>query len=442
MINQTLAGSTGGSGMPAFPNVARASWNLGLILFALSVFIVTGQARGEFSEPTDVHSIFSSDQTTILNEKSFYFVTHEASRQLEPSVYPIAVKRLLGADRSIVVSGLSTKTHVILVNPHYKLFDEVGQFSSGEFLATTLLMSAHRGDRPVVSGSTVHVSEYGYVALMTPGVNSEGVIIAGVTAARSDPERKIALDLMSDGLIHYAVNQNTLSEVTGLNESILDKVPITGERGESGGQVILNARSAAQIQTAVVNSGGIIHARRLVVQGASVRLEGDVPYLGDTIRTKGNSEDAGLQGIPSESKSVARHIPIREFDPTVASSAIYGTINADKIGSATVESSSKTQSGMLSAALSHAKAVPSNSASSTTVPKKARRSKAANDSHGGQGSKHSLETPLAYSRNDRTRSHLYPAWKQPEWMKYLESFSPDSGNDALDLPPSASRIDQ
>jgi hypothetical protein len=239
-----------------------------ILTFSLAISSVTSAAVTAQST--------SADQPTILNPKSLSFVIDEATRFLGPIDQPIAVRRILGVDRSLVISELSQDNRFVLINPHRMLFEEFGFVDTGEFLATTLQLYGSRQAKAAISASTVQVSEHGYIALMTPGVTTEGIIVATVSTPSSDPQQKILLDLMSDGLIRYAVGQNELGQVTGVDGKALAKASAEGGTHESG-QMLINARSAADIQRSVVNTGNMPRARRIVVQNGSIRLEGESP---------------------------------------------------------------------------------------------------------------------------------------------------------------------
>jgi hypothetical protein len=217
-------------------------------------------------------------EPTILNQMSLSLVIDQTTRLLGPGERPIALHRIVGMDKSVAMSQLSQDNRLVLINPHRVLFDRFGFVDTGEYLATTLNLHGNREAKAAIAAGTVHISDHGYVALTTPGVTSEGVIIAGVSTAASDPQQKILLDLMSDGLIRYAVGQNELGRLTGVDGATVANASSEAESHRAGpGQMLINARSAADIQRSVVNNGNVSQARRLVVQNGTIRLEGDQP---------------------------------------------------------------------------------------------------------------------------------------------------------------------
>jgi hypothetical protein len=241
---------------------------------------------------------------------------------LGPREQPIALHRILGIDQSLVISRPSQDNRLILVNPHRVLFDELGFVDTGEFLATTLRVIHHRdGTPPAVTAETVQVSEHGYIALMTPGVTTEAVVIAAINTEPSDAERKILFDFMSDGLIRYAIGESELGQFTGVNGKALAKASSDDEGPGAGpGQMLMNVRSAADIQRSVMNTENVPRARRLVVENGTIRLEGESPVvvsarparkpsLADNVLSKPLHNELGRKTLSAEN-ATARVTPI------------------------------------------------------------------------------------------------------------------------------------
>jgi filamentous hemagglutinin family protein len=277
------------------------------------------QAAVQAVSPT-MPSPVPTNGATILNWNSFSFLTTGAVRFIQPSEYSIALNRVVGWDQSVVLGQLPSESQSVLINPHRNLLRKPVQTNTGEFLATTLQLHPEgalgdrdrseqdllKGLKAVVNSSTVHVSEHGYVALVAPGVETEGVIIANVAPARSDSEQAVSLDLMSDGLIRYAISQKTLSHVTGLNgKALVNAISNSKSTEGAAGKVILSARSAGDILSAVVNTGNVSRAHRLVNRGGVVRLESEGPDLvlvaetGDTSGTAVDRRSSQTSAIAS-----------------------------------------------------------------------------------------------------------------------------------------------
>lgn len=453
--------------------------------------VSVGQATVQTVSPT-TPSLGRASEATILNWNSFSFVTHEAVGLIQPSVYSIALNRLIGVDQSVILGHLPSNSQVILINPHRNPFGNPVQVNTGEFLATTLqirtdadradpISSAQnplRGLNAVVNSSTIHVSEHGYVALVTPGVSTEGVIVANLGTSRSDPEQKVTLDLMSDGLIRYAISKRTLSQMTGLNDSALASTASNRRtRQAGGGQILVGARSAGDILSAVVNTGGVSRARRLVNRGGVVRLEGDDPSLvraAGTMDASGMTTDrrGGKAPVFAESASVPdsaqMDVPVRSNKRTAL---LSGNGHGQKVTSSGTSTHTSTDSTLKAAApLNHARGTitpkrPSSkgrqdiSQTSKSVPpvpghpqpKSASTSAllgvesvpqaTAPSNGGGEKVNPRKSSPKVRQDKPQSTSSSSAVWRQPKWnfpSDSADASGPTSGN-GQDTSPAASQ---
>jgi hypothetical protein len=369
------------------------------------------------------------EQPTILNQKSLSFVIDEATRLIGPTEQPIALHRIVGMDQSLAISQLSQDNRLVLVNPHRRLFDEFGFVDTGEFLATTLKLHVRREAQAAISPSTVHVSEHGYVALTTPGVATEGVIVAAVSTAASDHQQKILLDLMSDGLVRYAIGQSELGQLTGVDGKAV--VQASSQAEMRPGHMLINARSAADIQRAAVNSGNVVRARRLVVQNGSVRLEGE------------KSMEAGVKAPsrplePENRDSVARS---QEVDKRKPKSGLASTARESAMPSVPGHDVSRLtgskdgrldgSSGSHQSGLDRALALASktNPNSSESAIQQTHRAKSTNTVKGKAKTHKSSPRPRAHK--PAPAPSISSQAVLPEWMKYLPKFESDSDGPAI-----------
>jgi filamentous hemagglutinin family protein len=478
--------------------LAFASCTFWVTLAAFSVVVPTvsaagspedhvsvGQATTQNASPT-MPTLVQTSGATILNWNSFSFVTNEAVRLIQPSVYSIALNRVIGVDQSVVLGQLPSDSQFILINPHRNLFGQPIQIKTGEFLATTLQLHSEaaqagrvrseqnlpKGLKAVVNGSTIHVSEHGYVALVAPGVSSEGVIIANVAPARSASEQNVTLDLMSDGLIRYTITQRTLSQVTGLNgKALAIAASDRGTREAGGGQVLLSARSAGDILSAVVNTGGISRANRLVNRGGVVRLECDdlsLVRVAETMDASGTATDrrSGQATVLAESASPSASARMDLSERSSGSTALLRRNDSGQKPTPTVTGTplatgsqlrvtapSNGESGKVNLAKPSPKirpnkpqattpshAVPGHSKTkspSTSAPVAGESVPKATVSPNGDIGKLNPQKSSRKVRKDRPQSMTSSVWRQPKW-NYLadwdETTTPSSGNGQVTTP--------
>jgi len=379
-----------------------------IITLALAIGVLTTAAAAQ-DHP---------EHRTILNQKSFSFVD-EVIRLLGPREQAIALHRVLGIDQSLTMSQLSQENRLVLINPHRVLFNDFGFVDTGEFLATTLRVRGSHEAEAAVSASTVHVSEHGYIALMTPGVTTEAVVIAAVSTTPSDAEQKILFDFMSDGLIRYAIGESELDHFTGVDGKALAKASSDGERHEAGpGQMLMNARSAADIQRSVMNTGNVTRARRLVVENASIRLVGESPPAA-SVRLPSSSlsyENASSKPFHKDLEKTTSQVetPTAMVNPALKSS------NHDALRASGKKSTAMASMSFLHKRLrSRPPAVANKSLPRSSEPTLQQAVRAEGKS-GTKGKMKAQKTiPHAQAQQPPSVLSIPPQPVLPDWMKYL-----------------------
>ncbi|HEU4684448.1 MAG TPA: filamentous hemagglutinin N-terminal domain-containing protein, partial [Nitrospira sp.] len=250
--------------------------------------VVAGQATIQHTAPNSLNIQQTTDKA-ILNWQSFSIGANEAVRFVQPSVHSIALNRVVGADPSIILGHLQANGRIFLVNPNGILFGAGAQVDVGGLLATTLQIRDNdfmagrylfaqdplKSLATVVNRGTIQVSDHGFVFLVAPGVSNEGVIVANLGKVVLGSAEKLTIDLMGDGLINYAITDKVLNQVMGPDgKPLTSAVSNSGTIQADGGQVILQAKSAADVFSSVVNQSGVIRARSLQNHGGVVELLG------------------------------------------------------------------------------------------------------------------------------------------------------------------------
>ena len=361
---------------------------------------------------------------TLLNQKSLSVVVGEIRQLLGPREQPIALNRILGVDQSLAMTRVRHNNRLVLVNPHRVLFDQLGFVDTGEFLATTLRVRGNYEAEAVVSSNTVHVSEHGYIALGAPGVTAEAVVIAAVSTAPSDAEQKIVLDFMSDGLVRYAIGESELSQFTGVDGKALAKASSEKKRHEAvTGQMLVNVRSAAEIQRSVMNTENVPRARHLVVENGTVRLEGESPL--HAMRTANfydnQANEPVHQGIQKE--LFPANTTIAMVNPVSSSlkDAAQGSYNKRNRADGAL-SSKQSQEQRL--------AVSKKATAKDSSIKKARRGEG---NSGAKGKTKAQKTsPLPRANQPKSTPWSSMPGGLPEWMKYLPR--PESSTEHPTIP--------
>lgn len=235
--------------------------------------IVGGAAAGSIATAGNAMTVTQNQQRMIANWESFS-IGSAASVHFQQPTGGVALNRVTGTAPSEIFGKLSSTGSVFLTNPNGVLFGRTALVDVGSLVATTMkigdsdFMAGNlrfsEGNGSVVNLGKLTAQQAGYIALLAPEVRNEGVITASLGQVVLGGAEAVTLSHDSSGL-QYAVDKGAvqaLVENRGLVEA-------------EGGQVLLSARAANQLASAVINNAGTIEARGLVARGGKIMLEAD-----------------------------------------------------------------------------------------------------------------------------------------------------------------------
>ena len=253
--------------------------------------LVGGQAT--ISQSGAAMSIVQGTPRAAIDWQSFNIGANASVVFRQPSANAVALNRVLGGDPSKIFGRLSSNGQVFLTNPSGILFGRGAQVDVGGILATTLAMSADdfmsgnyllRGDgtnSTIVNQGTLRSAPKGYVALIAPSVQNEGVIDASRGTAALVAANAATVDFMADGLIQIKVGQGAV------NAEIANKGAIRAD----GGTVFLTAKGLDGLARSVVNNSGVIEARAVENVKGVIRLSGGEVNLAPTSSISARAAD-------------------------------------------------------------------------------------------------------------------------------------------------------
>src|SRR6185295_11963250 len=221
-------------------------------------------------------SIVQGTPRAALDWQSFNIGANASVVFSQPSANAVALNRVLGGSPSQIFGRLSSNGQVFLTNPSGILFGRGAQVDVGGFLATTLGMSTNdfmsgnyrlRSDgtnSSILNEGTLRSAPKGYVALIAPVVQNEGVIDAARGTAALVAANAATVDFLADGLIQIKVEQGAI------NAELTNK----GAVRAAGGTIFLTAEALDGLARSVVNNSGIIEARAVENVKGVIRLSG------------------------------------------------------------------------------------------------------------------------------------------------------------------------
>ena len=253
----------------------------------------------------------TSDKIAI-NWQSFSIGSNQSVMFLQPSASASALNNVIGSLGSSIQGTLNANGQVILTNPNGININPNANIDVGSLIASTLNISTqdfvnnlYRFSQDpdqelgyILNEGTIRASDF--VALIAPGVENKGVMVANLGTASAVAGEEVTVDFVGDGLINFSITKAVAGTVLD-NEGnpISDQINNSGAIQANGGQVILSALSTSEIIKNVVNNEGMIEANtvvekdgRIILMGGDqgvVRVSGTLDASGDDSGEKGGT---------------------------------------------------------------------------------------------------------------------------------------------------------
>jgi filamentous hemagglutinin family protein len=239
--------------------------------------VVAGSAA--IAQQGSTTTITQTTARSAIDWQGFSIAGHEYVQFVQPSSQAVTLNRVVGNDPSQLLGRLSANGQVFLINPSGVYFGPNARIDVAGLVATTFDLSnddfmagryqfsrvAGRAPAQVVNDGTL-TADGGYVVLAGDGVVNHGLIEAYLGDIVLAAGERISLDLGGDGLISFAVDGASLTELAGVSN--------TGELYADGGRVFLTARVQDDLLATAVNHEGLIRARTVEERGGVVYLGG------------------------------------------------------------------------------------------------------------------------------------------------------------------------
>ncbi|MBN2231971.1 MAG: filamentous hemagglutinin N-terminal domain-containing protein, partial [Deltaproteobacteria bacterium] len=276
-----------------------------MVLLAMPTEGVAGQG---FTQVVDGKTTtYTQTVDKVYNEVDRYSIAiDEIHRYSQPSSDAIFLQRVVGQDPSSILGQLIANGQVWVMNPSGLLVGADARINTAGFLGTSLVMDQddffagrynlyQDGDGGyVVNKGEIIVNNGGYAILAGGSVVNDGLVAAEAGEVVLASGRAMSFDFDGDGLINFAVDDETAAAITGPDGADLTSAVLnTGDIKAS--RVLMTAQAARDIFDAVVNNEGIIEATSVSAEGGVIKLlggdEGAVLNTG-TLDASGDAEGA------------------------------------------------------------------------------------------------------------------------------------------------------
>ena len=208
-------------------------------------------------------TVTQSSQQMIAQWDSFNIGESAGVRFNQPNSSAVALNRINDPNPSRIMGSLSSNGQLFLLNTSGIVFGKSAQVDVGGLVASSLNMLdsdflsgkyvlANSGNSgAVLNQGAIRTIPGGVVALIAPKVANTGSITVYGGSAMMAAGDRVKVDFNGDDLITYAVEQGTVDAL----------VENSGLIKADGGVVVMTAKAADALTSAVVNNSGIVEAR-------------------------------------------------------------------------------------------------------------------------------------------------------------------------------------
>lgn len=270
----------------------------GLVLANPSGGVVVGGDVGFVTPDANTLLINQSTHSAAINWQSFSIQSSEYVIFNQPSASAVVLNRVVGGNPSEILGNLQANGRVFLINPLGVMFGEGAQVDVGGIVASTLDLSPDdfmagryvlRGDSRagIANAGNITASDGGFVVLLGDHVSNTGAIHANLGSVVLASGSQVTLDFTGDGLIQHSIDTAAISDRAGVEH--------LGSIMADGGHVVMDANVTRDLKASVINTQGLVQARRIVKDGrGGIYLAGrggDIA-LGGTLDSSGVANDA------------------------------------------------------------------------------------------------------------------------------------------------------
>ena len=287
--------------------------------------IVAGQAS--ISQPDAQGLVVNqSSASAIINWQDFSIGGQEYVQFVQPSSSSVILNRVVGGNPSAILGSLSANGRVFLVNPQGVMFGPGSRVDVGGLLASTANISdadflagnhvfTNASAAAIRNEGQIQAADGGFVVLAAQHTDNSGYIGAQLGSVALGSGSAFTLNLASDGLVGFAVDEAAISAHAGVLNA--------GQIVAQGGRVLLTADVAGDLLGAAVNNRGTVQALGAIERNGQIELVAS----GGDIETSGLLDASSLAGQGgSITLSGGRNITLTDSARLLASGSNGGRI--------------------------------------------------------------------------------------------------------------------
>ena len=239
------------------------------------------------------------DARVVIDWESFDIDANETVQFNQPGSNAVALNRVLGELPTDVRGQLLANGHVWIVNRNGVTFHAGSVVNVGSLLATTadisnadFLAGQNNFTIPGEEGATVTnngsitFGNAGLAGLVAPGASNNGQIVGQLGSVIVAGERTFAIDFAGDGM--FAFEPRGVADFRG-------RATNTGSISNSGGYILIAARTASGMVDEAISLGGIVEATTAEMRNGRIVLSaGDgLVNIAGTVDASGGAGETG-----------------------------------------------------------------------------------------------------------------------------------------------------
>jgi len=245
-------------------------------------------------------TINQSSNQGIINWGTFNIGANATVRFNQPNVNSSTLNRVTGGELSQIAGNLSANGRVILINPNGVIFNGTSRVDVGGIVASTYNLSdanylngnyhfTRDGEvGKILNQGNITTTDEGFVALLAPEIQNEGVITARKGTVAFASGDAITLDFAGNGLLNVEIDPSTVDTLIE-NKALVEA---------DGGYIYMSSKAASDAISSTISNTGTIQANGLeerdgkiilFAHDGTMNVDGTITAKGGFIETSGES---------------------------------------------------------------------------------------------------------------------------------------------------------
>ncbi|MFN8614263.1 MAG: filamentous hemagglutinin N-terminal domain-containing protein [Vulcanimicrobiota bacterium] len=260
----------------------------------------------------NILQILQSSPSGIINWNSFNIDQNQLVQFLQPGASSALLNRVIGQDPSQIFGQIQANGRIFLVNPNGILFGPGSSVNAGSFMATTLSIADQdfmqgrynfQQDpgsplRAVVNQGDIRVTEGGFIALISPVVDNQGLLLAERGQVVLGATSQASLTVDARGLLQVSIPDGFAahSQVPGAAQTVM---LTQAQMSQALSNLVTHAGNESDRIIETDQGIQLIGGEGLLVNQGTVRADGGQVLMDSsqaTLNTRGSAIQAGLQG--------------------------------------------------------------------------------------------------------------------------------------------------